>query len=62
MHSICGDKTEGSNAAGTYPHLGCGAELVPEVVVEGVTVPRNASTERATLQNMVRGECFHGRL
>ena len=38
-------------------HLGCGALLVPEVVVEGVTVTRSASTEPATLQNVVRGEC-----
>ena len=44
------------------PNLGCGAELVPEVVVEGVTIPRNASTEPATLQNVVRGECFYGLL
>ena len=34
-------------------NLGCGAELVPEVVVEGVAFPRNASTQSATLQDMV---------
>ena len=38
-------------------HLGWVADLVPEVVVEGVTVTRSASTDPATLQNVVRGEC-----
>ena len=46
----------------TDPNLGRVAELVPEVVVEGVTVPRNASTEIPTLLNVLRGECLHGLL
>ena len=35
---------------------------MPVVVVEGVTVPRNASTEIPTLKNVLRGEGTHGLL
>ena len=35
---------------------------MPVIVVEGVTVPRNASTEVPTLLNVLRGECLHGLL
>ena len=41
---------------------GCGAELVPMVVVSGVTFPRNASTEPGTLQNMIGRKCLQGLL